>query len=87
MASYMFWLSEQLAPSVPMPTLTSALEHGAHVGEAVAQPHVAAGVVRHRGAAVAQALHVVVVEPHAVRDGEGRPDQAELSICAVSVLP
>ena len=24
MASYMFWLSEQLAPSVPMPTLMSA---------------------------------------------------------------
>jgi hypothetical protein len=34
--------------------------------------------VRDRGAAVAQALHVVVVEPHAVRHGEALVDQAHL---------
>ena len=53
------------------------LEHGLHVAEAVAQPHVAARVVRHRGAVVAQALHVVVVKPHAVGDREVRPERTQ----------
>ena len=34
--------------------------------------------MRHRGAAVAQPLHVLIVEPHAVRHGEALVDQAEL---------
>jgi hypothetical protein len=34
--------------------------------------------VRHRSAAIAQPLHVVAVEPHAVRHGEAVADQAEL---------
>jgi len=71
-------LSEQLAPSVPMPTLMSAGEHSSHVSQPVAQPHVRARIVRHRGAAIAQPLHVLAVEPHAMGDGEALVDQAEL---------
>ena len=75
--SYMFWLSEQEAPSVPMPRLTRRSSIAAGVGEPGAQPHVAARVVRHRGALVAEPRHVVMVEPDAVRHREMRSDDAE----------
>ena len=55
-----------------------ALQHCANVGEAVSEPHVAAGIVRDRCAVIAEALHVVMVEPHAVADREVGSEQAEI---------
>ena len=45
---------------------------------ASSEAHVAAGVVRDRGAAVAEPFHVVIVEPDAVRDDEIGAEDAEL---------
>jgi hypothetical protein len=53
-------------------------EHAAHVGQPVAQPHVGSGIVRHRRPAITQPLHVVVVEPDAVRHREAFVDEAQL---------
>jgi 2-(1,2-epoxy-1,2-dihydrophenyl)acetyl-CoA isomerase len=47
------------------------------IGKPTAEPHVAARIVRHRGAVIAEAGHVFVVEPDAVGDGEMRPQDAE----------
>ena len=55
-----------------------ALQHGPDRGDAVAEQHVAAGIVRHRCAVVGEALDVVVVEPDAVRGDEVGPEQAEV---------
>ena len=74
----MFWLSQQAAPSVPMPTLSFLLQHGLDRGDAVAEQHVAAGVVRHGGAVVGEAGDVVVVEPHAMGGDEIGAEQAEI---------
>ena len=54
------------------------LEHAPGMRDAAAQPHVAAGIVRHGRAMVGEPAHVVVVEPDAVRHGEVRPEQAQL---------
>jgi hypothetical protein len=54
------------------------VQHATHVGDAAAEPHVGTGIVRDRSATVAQPLHVVVVEPHAVRHREALVDQAHL---------
>ena len=45
---------------------------------AIAEQHVAAGIVRHRGAVVGEALDVVLVEPDAVSGNEVRAEQAEV---------
>ena len=74
----MFWLSQQEAPSVPMPTLSFFSSISLDCGDAVAEQHVAAGIVRHRGAVVGKALNVVAVEPHAVRGDEVGPEQAQV---------
>jgi hypothetical protein len=55
----------------------AGLEHPAHARDAVAEPHVAAGVVGDGGTAITQPLDLVVVEPHDVRAGEVGADEAE----------
>src|SRR5579871_3143102 len=72
-ASYMFWLSEQLAPSVPMPRLTRR----SRIGNTAAEPHIAARIMRDRGAAVPEPPHILVIEPYPVRHREMRPEHAE----------
>src|SRR5437667_4304223 len=59
------------------PEIDPPLQHRPGIGEAAAEPHVAARVVGDRGAAVAEPRHVVLVEPHAVGDGEMRAEHAE----------
>ena len=63
---------------MPMPTLSFRSSMVAHGGDAVAEQHVAAGIVRHRGAVVGEACDVVVVEPDAVRGDEIGPEQAQV---------
>ena len=53
------------------------LEHPARIGKTRSEPHVAARVVRDRGAVTAEPGHVVSVEPDAVRHGEMRSQDAE----------
>jgi hypothetical protein len=59
------------------PEVDPPLEHGSRIGEPAAEPHVAARIVRDRGAMVAEAGHVVFVEPHAVGHREVRAEYAE----------
>ena len=54
------------------------LQHGLDRGDAVAEQHVAAGVVRHGGAVVGETRDVVVVEPHAMGGDEIRAEQAQV---------
>ena len=59
------------------PHVNAAGQHLAHVSQTAAQAHVAAGVVRDGGTLCPQPLHVVIVQPHAVRHREVWPDDAE----------
>src|SRR5207248_11133001 len=47
------------------------------IGEAGAETHVAAWIMRDRGALIAEPRHVVIVKPDAVRDRELRPRSEE----------
>ncbi len=55
-----------------------AIGADAEIDEPGAEAHVAAGIVRDRGAMVAEPGHVVIIKPDAVRDGEMRAQDAEL---------
>ena len=62
---------------MPIAEIDPPVEHRRGCRRGRAEAHVAARVVRHRGALVAEPGHVVMVEPDAVRHGEMRPDHAE----------
>jgi hypothetical protein len=73
----MFWFVGAIRTVGADPEIDPPFEHRPGIGEPAAEPHVAARIVRDRGAVIAEARHVVLVEPHPVSDGEVRPEHAE----------
>src|SRR5262249_46755343 len=77
-ASYMLRLSEQLAPSVPMPTLTLRLSMPRTSASPLPSRMLLPGLWGAGGAVTAQGPNVIVIEPYPVPDGKVGAEQAEV---------
>ena len=74
----MFWLSQQAAPSVPMPTLSFLSSMVLTAAMPLPSSMLLPGLCATEAPWSARRCDVVVVEPHAVGGDEIRPEQAEV---------